>query len=87
MLRDDFTGRAKQVNVELLRLLLDSRYVPVVAAIARQAERLISCPETFHNDVRAAYLERLVAVLPMGLDRVFLCNSGTEAVGAALKFA
>ena len=57
------------------------------SAIARQAERLISCPETFYNDVRAAYLERLVAALPAGLDRVFLCNSGTEAVEAALKFA
>lgn len=59
----------------------------VVQAIARQAERLITCPEMFHNDTRAAYLEHLVAVLPDGLDRVFLCNSGTEAVEAAIKFA
>jgi predicted acetylornithine/succinylornithine family transaminase len=59
----------------------------VTSAIARQAERLISCPEMFYNDVREAYLERLVAALPAGLDRVFLCNSGTEAVEAALKFA
>src|SRR5690606_17445566 len=27
------------------------------------------------------------AVLPTGLDRFFLCNSGSEAVEAALKFA
>jgi acetylornithine/LysW-gamma-L-lysine aminotransferase len=59
----------------------------VVAAITRQAERLISCPELFHNDVRAAYLERLVAALPAGMKRVFLCNSGTEAIEAAIKFA
>ena len=38
----------------------------VVAAIARQAERLITCPEMFYNDARAAYLERLAAVLPAG---------------------
>lgn len=59
----------------------------VVQAIARQAERLITCPEMFFNDARAAYLEHLVAALPGGLDRVFLCNSGTEAVEAAIKFA
>jgi acetylornithine/LysW-gamma-L-lysine aminotransferase len=59
----------------------------VAAAIAQQATRLIACPELFHNDVRAAYLERLVAVLPGGIDRVFLCNSGTEAVETAIKLA
>lgn len=59
----------------------------LVAALAEQAERLMTCPELFGNDVRAAYLERLVAALPAGLERVFLCNSGTEAVEAALKFA
>jgi LysW-gamma-L-lysine/LysW-L-ornithine aminotransferase len=59
----------------------------VVAAIARQAERLITCPEMFYNDTRAAYLERLAGVLPAGLDRIFLCNSGTESVEAALKVA
>lgn len=56
-------------------------------AIAHQAKRLITCPEMFFNDTRAAYLERLVAALPHGMDRVFLCNSGTEAVEAAIKFA
>jgi len=34
VLRDDFTGRVEQVNVELLRLLLDSQYMPVVAPLA-----------------------------------------------------
>ena len=56
-------------------------------AIARQAERLTTCPEMFYNDARAAYLERLVAALPNGLDRIFLCNSGTEAIEAAIKLA
>jgi acetylornithine/LysW-gamma-L-lysine aminotransferase len=59
----------------------------VVAAICEQASRLITCPETVYNDVRARFLERLVAVAPDGLERVFLCNSGTEAVEAAIKFA
>jgi len=59
----------------------------VVSAIRVQAETLISCPGIFANDQRALLLEELAAVLPTGLDRVFLCNSGTEAVEAALKFA
>ncbi len=59
----------------------------VVAAITAQASRLISCPEMFFNDTRGAYLEQLVNALPAGLDRVFLCNSGTEAVEAAIKVA
>jgi acetylornithine/LysW-gamma-L-lysine aminotransferase len=59
---------------------------PVVAqAIAEQATRLISCPEMFYNDRRAALEEKLVKLTGMG--RVYLCNSGTESVEAALKFA
>lgn len=59
----------------------------VVRAIAEQAARLISCPEMFHNDRRAELLEALAAITPDGLDRFFLCNSGTEANEAAIKFA
>jgi acetylornithine/LysW-gamma-L-lysine aminotransferase len=59
----------------------------VVDAICRQAKTLITCSEIFYNDVRAQLSERLVSIAPPGLDRVFLCNSGTEAVEAALKFA
>jgi acetylornithine/LysW-gamma-L-lysine aminotransferase len=59
---------------------------PAVAkAIAEQAQTLISCPEMFYNDRRAALEERLVSLTGMG--RVFLCNSGAEAVEASLKFA
>jgi acetylornithine/LysW-gamma-L-lysine aminotransferase len=61
---------------------------PIVAeAIAAQARTLITCPELFYNDQRAQLLERLAFVTPPGLKRIFLCNSGTEAVEGALKFA
>ena len=61
---------------------------PAVAeAIAAQARALISCPEMFYNDKRAQLMERLVGLAPAGLTRVYLCNSGTEAVEAAFKFA
>jgi acetylornithine/LysW-gamma-L-lysine aminotransferase len=59
----------------------------VVQAIQSQAARLVHVPQTFANDVRAALFERLAACAPPGLDRAFLCNSGAEAVEAALKFA
>ena len=59
----------------------------VVEAIEKQARTLLNCPEIFYNDTRATLLKKLVEVAPDGLNRVFLCNSGTEAVEGALKFA
>jgi acetylornithine/LysW-gamma-L-lysine aminotransferase len=59
----------------------------VVAAITEQASQLITCPGIFNNNTRADLLELLVSVAPSSLTRAFLCNSGTEAVEAALKFA
>ena len=61
---------------------------PFVAdALAEQARTLVTCPGIFYNDVRARLLEKLAAVAPPGLTRGFLCNSGAEAVEAAIKFA
>jgi acetylornithine/LysW-gamma-L-lysine aminotransferase len=61
---------------------------PAVAeAIARQAQRLMVCPNGFYNDQRALLLAALARITPPGLGRAFLCNSGTEAVEAAIKFA
>ncbi|MHB0857068.1 MAG: aspartate aminotransferase family protein [Anaerolineae bacterium] len=59
----------------------------VVEAITHQAGTLITCPEIFYNDTRARLLERLVTLAPEGIERAFLCNSGAEAVEAALKLA
>ena len=58
----------------------------VAAAIAEQAATLLTLFETFYNDKRAALMLKMAALVP-GLDRVFFCNSGAEAVEAALKFA
>lgn len=61
---------------------------PAVAeAIAAQARNLTALPEMFYNDRRAALSKRLVGLAPKGIQRVYLCNSGTEAIEAALKFA
>lgn len=62
---------------------------PAIAeAISKQAHKLISCPEIFYNDQRSQLISRLSEWgPPPGKWRVFLGNSGTEAVEAALKFA
>ena len=67
--------------------LLGHAHPAVARAIAEQAQTLITCPEIFFNDRRAQFLERLTSLAPAGLTRAFLCNSGAEAVEAALKFA
>src|SRR5688572_29662508 len=58
----------------------------IAEALHKQALRLITLFETFPNDQRAALMEKITSLLP-GLDRVFFCNSGTESVEAAFKFA
>ncbi len=58
----------------------------VAAAVAEQAAKLVTLFETFPNDQRAALMEKLTALTP-GLERVFFCNSGTESIEAAIKFA
>ena len=59
----------------------------IAASIAEQALRLVTCPEIVYNDTRAHLLERLAGLVPLERARIFLCNSGTEAIEGALKFA
>lgn len=59
----------------------------VVEAISKQAATLITCPNTFYNDQKALFLEKLFEVVPKNFTRAFLTNSGTEAMEAAIKFA
>jgi len=57
-------------------------------AVAEQLDTLVTCHGGyFANDVRARFLAKLTTITPSDLDRVFLCNSGTEAVETALKLA
>ena len=58
----------------------------IAEALYKQASTLITLFETFPNDKRAELMKKLTSLID-GLDRVFLCNSGTESVEAAFKFA
>ena len=57
------------------------------AALSDQLATLTTGHQSFGNDQRAELLDALASVLPAGLDRSFLSNSGAEAIEAALKMA
>ena len=57
----------------------------ITAAIAAQAPRLLHTSNLFFHEHTAPLALRLTEI--SGLDRVFFCNSGTEAWEAALKIA
>ena len=67
---------------------LGHNHPALVQAISEQAGRLIACSNGYYyNDVRARLQERISQITPGDLNRVFLCNSGSEAVETALKLA
>jgi acetylornithine/LysW-gamma-L-lysine aminotransferase len=59
----------------------------VIEALYEQSKKLVNCYNIFYNDTRARLMEKLVQIAPGNLHKVFLCNSGTESVEAAIKFA
>jgi acetylornithine/LysW-gamma-L-lysine aminotransferase len=59
----------------------------VVEAIQAQAGDLLYVQGSYPVAVRTALHEQLAAYAPGDLSKVWLCNSGTEANEAALKFA
>ena len=54
-------------------------------AVADQAQTLLHTSNLFFHPLQGQVGERLASL--SGLSRVFVCNSGTEAVEACLKFA
>ncbi len=61
---------------------------PIVKAIQRQAEELDYSPAFQFAHPKAFELaSRIAALAPGDLNRVFFCNSGSEAVDTALKIA
>jgi beta-alanine--pyruvate transaminase len=61
---------------------------PIVAAIQQQAAELDYSPAfQFAHPKSFELASRVAALAPADLDRVFFCNSGSEAVDTALKIA
>lgn len=59
----------------------------VVDAITAQARDLLYVQASYPHAERTALYEQLADLAPVDVDNVWLCNSGTEANEAALKFA
>ena len=59
----------------------------VVKEIKAQLDKIITVHSSLYNKTREAFLERLIKISPKSLSQVYLNNSGTEAVEAAIKFA
>lgn len=59
----------------------------VVKAIREQADKVLFYSNLVYSEVRAKAAEKLVAVAPESLTKVFFCNSGTEANENAMRAA
>jgi acetylornithine/LysW-gamma-L-lysine aminotransferase len=59
----------------------------VVKAIKNQLDKIITVHSSLYNKTREEFLEKLIKISPKNLSQVYLNNSGTEAVEAAIKFA
>lgn len=57
----------------------------IIAAIKEQAEKLLHVSNFYYTEPQSELIERLTKL--SGLDRVFLCNSGVEAMEACVKLA
>jgi len=57
----------------------------IVSAIKEQAEKLLHVSNFYYTEPQSEFIERLAYL--SGLDRVFLCNSGMEAMEACIKLA
>jgi acetylornithine/N-succinyldiaminopimelate aminotransferase len=55
----------------------------LMKVIREQAARMIHCSNLYYHEFQGPLAERIAKA--SGLDRVFFCNSGTEAVEGALK--
>lgn len=60
---------------------------PRMATVAARQWSLLNTNSRFHYAAIAEFSERLLALAPEGMDRVFLVNSGTEANDLAIRLA
>jgi len=66
--------------------ILGHAHPALVSAVQHQAATIMTCYSPFANEQRARLLSRLSSLFGKP-SKVFLCNSGTESVEAALKLA
>jgi putrescine aminotransferase len=63
------------------------RHPRIIAAVERQLKSMPMSSKLLLNPVQAELAHKLTSILPGDLSYCFFCNSGTEAVEAAIKLA
>src|SRR5579862_5835987 len=66
---------------------LGHRHPRIVAAVTDQLDRIALSGKAFFSKPAADLAAKLAEITPKGIEYFFFCNSGTEAVEGALKFA
>jgi taurine--2-oxoglutarate transaminase len=79
--------RYLDLSAQLMCSNLGHQNPAVVEAICKQARELAFISPAFTCDVRAQAAEKLLEVMPKGLDKFFFSTSGTEANETAIKMA
>ena len=59
----------------------------VVAALKKQAEKVLFYSNLVYSETRARAAEKLVSIAPDSITKAFFCNSGTEANENAMRMA
>jgi taurine--2-oxoglutarate transaminase len=84
----DGTGkRYLDFSSQLMCVNLGHKNPRVIEAIAEQARQLAYVAPGYATEARARLSQKLLEVLPKGLDKFFFTTSGTEANEAAFKIA
>ncbi|MBV8152593.1 MAG: aspartate aminotransferase family protein [Candidatus Eremiobacteraeota bacterium] len=82
---DDHGERYLDLVAGIAVCALGHAHPAIVGAIAAQAATLVHASNLYHHEPAGELANKLAAV--SGFERIFFCNSGTEANEAALKLA
>ena len=66
---------------------LGHRNPRIINAVREQLDKILTVSLTFYNEARAEFVREFMKIVPSDFGKVFLQNSGTEAVEVALKIA
>lgn len=67
--------------------ILGHSHPALVQAIKDQCEKLITLHASYPTQIRAEFYKLMAEIAPKSLNKVFMVNSGTEAIEGAIKLA
>lgn len=72
---------------QMVNATIGYQHPRVVAAIQKQAAQLVTVGPAFANETRAEAAERILALAPESMAKVFFTNGGADAVENAIRLA